>query len=75
MYATLEKIQRKPSDYKLCLSCKVINWYENIECHNCKSSTFNTDETSVLNYINEDYEFYATEGYDETSIDNIEVEI
>lgn len=37
MIHTVERILGKPNDYKTCLSCGTVNWYENefcIACHN-----------------------------------------
>jgi len=40
MQHNVDSILTKPDDYKLCKSCGVINWYENKQCHACKSFIF-----------------------------------
>ena len=40
IHQTIGRIAGKPDDYKICRSCKTINWYENEECHNCLERHF-----------------------------------
>ena len=35
MHNTVGRIAGKITDYKICLHCGYINWYENEECINC----------------------------------------
>jgi hypothetical protein len=40
MKHTIGYILAKPRDFKLCLKCGQINWYENEECVFCGASDF-----------------------------------
>lgn len=35
MHNTIGRIAGKINDYKICISCGQINWYENDYCINC----------------------------------------
>jgi hypothetical protein len=40
MYHSVGRIAGKPGDYRICLFCGSINWYENEECLNCENKKF-----------------------------------
>jgi len=40
MHTTYGYVISKPRDFKICLNCGRINWYENESCINCYSSEF-----------------------------------
>jgi len=44
MHHTIGRIAGKPEDYKKCLRCGSVNWYENETCINCGYNKF-TDFT------------------------------
>lgn len=72
MEATLEKILGKPSDFKLCKSCKAINWYENEECRECHKKRFNWNVKLIEKWVDYEFKFWIeTEGYSENEADNI----
>lgn len=72
MTTELSRIAVKPTDYKVCTTCKTINWNENENCHSCNSESF--DSSLVLGYVEDEYNFYENEeGYSESEVDNIEV--
>ena len=75
MEVTLSKIYGKLNDFKICVDCFKINWYENEECVNCHRMDFDEDEKKVLEIIEMDYDFYLNHGYKEDEIDEIETEI
>ena len=77
MEQTLSNILGKARDYKMC-QCNKINWYENAECVECgfrfgKRVKFN--EKAVIKLIEADYDFYRKNGYAESSIDDILVDV
>ena len=47
MHATIDKITSKPSDYKICMACNYVNWYENEMCVICDSTKLSDDEDMV----------------------------
>ena len=63
MQVTLEKISDKISDYKICMICSNINFYENEKCWNCGSDKFFEDEVSVNKFIENEMEYWEDEGY------------
>lgn len=76
MHTTIAQAIGKPSDFKICKICNVINWYENEVCHSCKGKKFDKREKEVINYLQEEYVFYVEgEGYDEEEVDNIQLDI
>ena len=75
MEVSIEKIEGKLSDFKLCKSCGVINWYENEVCHNCGKSKFKEFGKGIKKYIEDERSFYRNEGYTEKEIDNIFVNV
>jgi len=40
MHFTFGYLLAKPQDFKICLRCNRINWYENKECIDCGNPTF-----------------------------------
>ncbi len=61
MESQLMQIQAKPSDYKVCINCKKINWHENENCIECESNGFNEEKSYVLESLNDEYIFYTKE--------------
>ena len=75
MEVTLDKILCKPDDFKMCVECGAVNWYENDKCHDCQSNKFNDNADRVTEWAKKEYEFWENEGYDEEEIDNILYEV
>lgn len=75
MENTLSGVLGKPADYKICSGCSVINWYENNECHNCRSQQFDEDKQKVIVSILNKIESYEDEGYSESEADEILTDI
>jgi len=77
MEHALAKIVVKPSDYKLCKECGAINWYENGECINCGEKLGNEamTEEEMKRFEKREYGFWKKEGWTESEIDNLLVEI
>lgn len=73
MQHSLARIIAKPTDYKICNQCGCVNWYENKVCVNgCNDpQQWVHNSTMVKDFIENDYEFYSSEGYSEDEIDNI----
>jgi ribosomal protein L37E len=40
MHHTVDYIINKPNDFKRCIRCGQINWYENEYCSNCYYNRF-----------------------------------
>jgi ribosomal protein L40E len=40
MHHTIGYILSKPEDFKICLKCGRINWYENEDCLDCRGKRF-----------------------------------
>jgi ribosomal protein L40E len=57
----LEAIVMKPSDYKICDKCGIINWYENEACWHCGSTEFNDDRDEVFKYMDDEYKYWIEE--------------
>ena len=72
METTYSKILSKMSDYKICCRCGCANWYENKVCHNCLNREFKEMD---FKWIDEEYEFYKSEGYSENEIDNLKINV
>lgn len=70
MYHTLDYIQSKPSDFKICKKCGCINWYENKECHLCKSSNWYKRIYDVNKWIEEEILFHSEQLTPEEVDDN-----
>ena len=47
MEVKLDQLYFKPSDFKICKSCKKINWYERTTC-SCGGKNFNESEDAVF---------------------------
>jgi hypothetical protein len=76
MRTTLGKIVVTLNDYKICTSCDSINWHKNVFCHYCqKDDEFSDDECDVDIFIKNEYDYFEGEGYDELTIDSIEIKI
>lgn len=75
MEMNLERINQKPHDYKICLECGKLNWYENENCVGCNHSGFDETERLVNDSITDEYKFYNSEGYTEEEIDNIYIDV
>lgn len=57
MYHKIIRVLSKKTDYKMCVKCKSVNWYENQTCWNCDSSKFRKRlDKSTINYLKEDIE-------------------
>lgn len=58
MHHTIGRIAGKTNDYKICLRCGSVNWYENKECHICGNKTFREmtekDADELLNSYEDD---------------------
>ena len=68
-------IETKPSDFKICKKCGALNWYENEECKDCDSEEFDTSTEAVLNWVEDEVEFWVKEeGYTEEQAYNVLVE-
>ena len=66
MEATLEKIIGKVSDFKICMACKAVNWYENESCINCEKDKFR-GKIAVRNFAHKEIKFWINhEKYTET---------
>ena len=50
MEVKLDQLYFKPSDFKICKSCKKINWYERTTC-SCGGENFDESEDAVLRHI------------------------
>lgn len=75
MEITLDQIFMKPSDFKICKSCKKINWYENKLC-SCGAKKFNNSETAVQKAYQSELDFWIKEeGCTEQEADNIYYEV
>lgn len=75
MEVSLDTIERKPDDFKICKKCKNINWYENETCHICNGKDFDELGKGVLEFIKHEHYFYGSEGWEDDEIDNIRVEV
>jgi uncharacterized OB-fold protein len=51
MKHTIDRIVNKIADYKQCDSCGKINWYENTECIECDSTTFNDIDVGMVKQL------------------------
>ena len=68
MQAKANAIIAKPNDYKVCVNCSSINWYENQNCHGCGNTKFIANKKKIFDevdlYIDIEYdhneEFYDT---------------
>ena len=69
------RITQKPTDYKVCEECGHLNWYENEQCCNCDCKEFDSEERLVVLTIEDDYSFYKQEGYTESEIDNMYIDV
>lgn len=75
MYARLDYIFVKNSDFKVCKECGHINWYENEECFFCEHKEFEFGE-AVSIAVDEEYEFYQEEyKITELGCDAVEIEV
>ena len=75
MEMDLMRISQKPHDYKVCLECGSLNWYENEFCCKCKHPQFSDNEDRVNNTITDYYYEYEDLGYEEDETDNIYIEV
>jgi len=82
MEHTYEKILGKPNDYKQCVFCERLNWYENEKCIKCnediKPGHYNNVMTdrSMISFIVEEKIFWMEkEGYDEDEFWQIKLEV
>ena len=75
MESELCRVVSKPTDYVICNSCHDINWYENKECVNCQEKLIPCENYTVAEWVEDEYEFYADDGWKESDIDNILVEV
>ena len=75
MEMDLQRISQKPHDYKKCLECGKINWYENDVCIGCHYNIFDDNEYKVNLAIADEYTQYEDLGYTEEEIDNIYIEV
>lgn len=79
MEHSLDKIQSKPSDYKICPACNKLNWYENEVCCSCCyfiEDVNIAEKEDILNYVKAEVEFYKLEfGYDTDTALNVKIEI
>lgn len=75
MEITLDQIFMKPSDFKICKSCKKINCYENKLCQ-CGAKKFNNSKKAVQKAYQSELDFWIKEeGYTEQEADNIYYEV
>ena len=74
MNHTYERIRNKPTDYKLCLSCNNINWYENKICWFCGSSDFGDTEKGIYDSV-EDFISLGTTVTSKTEMLNLITEV
>jgi hypothetical protein len=63
MHNTIGRIAGKVDDYKICLDCGQINWYENLQCISCSSQwnefremTEQDGENLLKDYGDDEYE-------------------
>ena len=76
MQKILACIIGKPSDFKICIDCSSINWYENEECHECGGKYFEQDDDEVLLWAQEQYDAWIREeGYPEEEVDDIPYDV
>lgn len=74
MTTELIRVASKPGDYKICINCNKLNWYENEKCCEFFCGHEEFDSELVLQYVDAEYHYYEEEGYSETDIDGIEIE-
>ena len=75
MEQQLANILVKATDYKVCLNCFKINWYENKNCIECNKTKFDNDEKRIISLIESDYDYYKKEGFLENDIDDILMDV
>jgi ribosomal protein L40E len=75
MEMDLMRISQKPHDYKVCLNCGSLNWYENEFCCKCEHNIFTDNHNKINDTISDYYSEYADLGYSEFETDNIYVEV
>ena len=75
MEMSLEQISQKPHDYKVCLECGKLNWYEKENCVGCNHNIFDDNEQLVNDTIIDEYNQYEDLGYTEKEIDTIYIEV
>jgi len=73
MRVTIGYLVAKPEDFKLCLSCGCINWYENEVCHSCQGTRFTKNLRKVKRAIR-NYVKYREE-HDEHFCDECEINV
>ena len=57
--STLEKIQYKPTKFKVCDKCEAINWHKNKKCVDCSSTKFIEEGDMVEERIQREYKFWT----------------
>ena len=75
METDLQRIQQKPNDYKVCLECGSLNFYENEHCVKCEHKIFDDTERLVTDAILDEYTQYEDLGYSEEEADNIYIDV
>ena len=55
MHHTIGYILSKETDFKTCLECGSINWYENTECQNCNAKKFRKLDESDKDFLKQEY--------------------
>ena len=75
MEVKLDQLYFKPSDFKICKTCKKVNWYERTTC-SCGEKGFDESEDAVLEAYQKELDFWTEEeGLSEEEADNIYYEV
>jgi len=61
MYHRIERIVGKPGDYKVCLNCGYVNWYERVACISCDRRRFRRTSKGELKRLFWDWEDWEAE--------------
>ena len=75
MESALSVIACKQNDYLICAACKKVNWYENTECVDCGEKLKPHPDYKVAEWVEDEYEFWADEGYPELDADNVMIDV
>lgn len=75
MEVKLDQLYFKPSDFKICKSCKKINWYERTTC-SCGKKAFDESEEAVFEAYKKELDFWTNEeGLSEEEADDMYYEV
>lgn len=75
MEVKLDQLYFKPSDFKICKTCKKVNWYERTAC-SCGGKNFDKSEDAVFKAYQKELNFWIEEEeLSEEEADNIYYEV